>query len=212
MTCGGPFRCPILNSLPSLPAIQAKIAEPRRHYLRAVNKAHHFVLSYNHKIDRDLSLKAELYYQYLFNVPVNANDTNTFSTLNIESSDYVSDPLTNKGTGHNYGLDLTLEKFLSNNLYYMVHGALYPSKYVALDGIERNTRFNGNHLFNGVTGKDYTWMNQTGRKKSFGVNIKLIYGGGYRDTPIDEIRSAIQTLQAQKISMTRNTIPSGAKW
>ncbi|HWB94000.1 MAG TPA: TonB-dependent receptor, partial [Puia sp.] len=157
-----------------------------------LTKAHHIVLSYNHQIDRDLSFKAELYYQYLFNVPVNANDTNTFSTLNIESSDYVSDPLINKGTGRNYGLELTLEKFLSNNLYYMVNGALYQSKYTALDGIERNTRFNGNYLFNGVAGKDYTWLNKAGKKKAFGINVKVIYGGGYRDTPIDEPQSAIR--------------------
>src|SRR6202012_6003194 len=46
--------------------------------------AQHFVLSCNQRVGRDLNLKAELYYQRLYNVPVNAADTNTFSTLNIE--------------------------------------------------------------------------------------------------------------------------------
>jgi hypothetical protein len=78
-----------------------------------LTKARHVVLSYMHKLGQNMSIKAEVYYQYLFNVPVNANDTNTFSTLNIEASDYASDPLTNKGAGRNYGLELTLEKFLS---------------------------------------------------------------------------------------------------
>ncbi len=167
-------------------------------------KAHHFVLSYNYKFAKDLSFKTELYYQYLFNVPVNANDTNTFSTLNIESSDYVSDPLVNKGTGRNYGLEMTLEKFLSNNLYYMVNGSLYQSKYTALDGIERNTRFNGHYLFNGVAGKDYSWSGKEGKAKTFGVNIKLIYAGGYRNTPIDEEQSAQQekTVYYQKLAYT----------
>jgi hypothetical protein len=155
-----------------------------------LTKAHHFVLSYNYKLQRDLSLKTELYYQYLFNVPVNANDTNTFSTLNIEENDYVSDPLVNKGIGRNYGVEVTLEKFLSNNLYYMINGALYQSKYTALDGIERNTRFNGHYLFNGVAGKDFIRVRQGGKTKTFGANIKLIYAGGYRDTPIDEEASA----------------------
>jgi hypothetical protein len=169
-----------------------------------LTKAHHIVLSYTHKLEQNLSFKTEVYYQYLFNVPVNANDTNTFSTLNINESDYVSDPLTNKGTGRNYGLELSLEKFLSNNLYYLVNGALYQSKYTALDGIERNTMFNGNYLFNGVAGKDYTWLDKAGKKKVFGVNIKLIYAGGYRDSPIDEAASALEakTVYYQKEAYT----------
>ena len=169
-----------------------------------LTRAHHFVLSYTHKLEQNLSVKAEVYYQYLFNVPVNANDTNTYSTLNIEAGDYVSDPLINKGTGRNYGLELTVEKFLSNDMYYMVNGALYQSKYTALDGIERNTRFNGNYLFNGVAGKDYTWLDKAGKKKAFGVNVKLIYAGGYRNTPIDEPASAAeeQTVYFQKLAYT----------
>lgn len=167
-------------------------------------RAHHFVLSYTHKLANDLSLKTEFYYQYLFNVPVNANDTNTFSTLNIESGDYVSDPLTNKGTGRNYGVELTLEKFLSNNLYYMFNGSFYQSKYTALDGLERNTRFNGNYLINGVAGKDFIRLKQEGKTKTFGVNIKWVFAGGYRTTPIDASQSRIQekTVYLQKDAYT----------
>ena len=169
-----------------------------------LTKAQHFVLSYTHKLEQNLNFKAEVYYQYLFNVPVNSSDTNTFSTLNIEASDYVSDPLTNKGTGRNYGLELTLEKFLSKDMYYMINGALYQSKYTALDGVERNTRFDGNYLFNGVAGKDYTWLDKAGKKKTFGANIKLIYAGGQRDTPIDKPASAAEekTVYFQKQAYT----------
>ena len=167
-------------------------------------KAHHFVFSYSHKLAKDLTLKTELYYQYLYKVPVNANDTNTFSTLNIENSDYVSDPLINKGTGRNYGVEFTLEKFLSNNLYYMLNGSFYQSKYTALDGIERNTRFNGNYLINGVAGKDFIRSKQAGKTKTFGVNLKWVFAGGYRTTPIDPGQSHIQekTVFLQKEAYT----------
>ncbi len=70
----------------------------------------------------------------------------TFSTLNIQS-EFITDPLTNNGKGRNYGIELTLEKYLDNNLYYTVNGSLYQSKYTAADGVERNTRYHANYLF-----------------------------------------------------------------
>jgi hypothetical protein len=154
-----------------------------------LTKAQHFVFSYNQQLTKDLRLKTEFYYQQLFNVPVNANDSNTFSTLNIESSDYISDPLVNKGKGRNYGFEITLEKYLSNNLYYIINSSFYESKYTALDGIERNTRFNGNYLFNSVAGKDFVFTGHVNKTKTLGINIKMIYIGGLRTTPIDIAKS-----------------------
>ncbi|HEY4209090.1 MAG TPA: TonB-dependent receptor, partial [Puia sp.] len=169
-----------------------------------LTRAQHYVLSFNHRLGSDLNLKAELYYQRLYNVPVNANDTNTFSTLNIESSDYVSDPLVNKGKGRNYGLELSLEKFLSHRLYYMVNTSFYQSKYTALDGIDRDTRFNGHYLINLVAGKEFVLSQRDDRSKIFGINIKTIYAGGYRTTPIDAAQSALQdrTIYYQKQAYT----------
>lgn len=157
-----------------------------------LTRAQHFVLSYSYRLNRTLNLRTELYYQYLFNVPVNANDTNTFSTLNIQSSDYITDPLVNKGKGRNYGIEITLEKFLDDDLYYMLNGSFYQSKYKALDGVERNTRFNGNYLFNFVAGKDFVYSHHADRSKTFGINIKTICAGGYRTTPIDIAQSELQ--------------------
>ncbi|MBS1566972.1 MAG: TonB-dependent receptor [Bacteroidetes bacterium] len=148
-------------------------------------KAHHIVLSHSLLLARDLRLKTEIYYQYLFNVPVSTSDTNSFSTLNIQG-EYVTDPLVNKGKGRNYGIELSLERYLSNNLYYMINYSLYQSKYTASDGIERNTRFNGGYVSSIVAGKDFI---VPGKPKSYGVNIKTIIAGGLRTTPIDAERS-----------------------
>lgn len=148
-------------------------------------KAHHFVLSYNRALGRSLRMKAEVYYQHLFNVPVSVDPEKTFSTLNIQS-DFVTDALVNEGKGRNYGMELTLEQSLNNNLYYIINGSLYESKYTALDGIERNTRFNGNYLFSTVAGKEFPLK---GQRKVLGINFKVIYAGGFRNTPIDMERS-----------------------
>jgi len=55
--------------------------------------------------------------------------------------------------------------------------------------VERNTRFNGNYIITLITGKDF--VNET-KAKTFGINIKTIYAGGMRNTPIDFAASQLQ--------------------
>jgi len=151
----------------------------------AFTKAHHFVISYAHAFGKNLRFKTEIYYQDLSDVPVSIYDTSAFSTLNIQG-DFVTEPLTNKGKGKNYGIEVSLEKYLSNNFYFLLNNSIYQSKYTALDGIERNTRYNGNYTSNFTAGKDI--VSKNGRR-TFGANIKMIYAGGFRYSPIDLDRS-----------------------
>ncbi len=144
-------------------------------------KSHHYVLSLSHRLAKNLLLKTELYYQQMFNVPVSTKDNSTFSTLNILDG-YVLDELVNKGRGKNYGIEISLERYLQKNFYLTLSNSLYQSKYTALDGIERNTRFNGNYIVTFISGKDFVSDN---KKKTFGINVKTIYAGGLRTTPID---------------------------
>lgn len=145
-------------------------------------KANHFVLSYNRRIGKNLNAKVEVYYQALYNLPVENNDSSGFSTIN-ETNDFENVDLVNKGTGTNYGIELTLEKFFSNNYYYMLNTSLYNSKYTALDNIERNTAYNGNYTFNALFGKEFV---NIGKKKNkvFGCNGRLIYTGAKKIIPL----------------------------
>lgn len=144
-------------------------------------KANHYVLSYSYKLAKDILIKTEVYYQQLFNVPVSTKDSSTFSTLNIQDG-YVLDPLVNKGKGKNYGVEISLERYLQNNFYLSFSNSIYQSKYTALDGVERNTAFNGNYISTLIAGKDFVSANKA---KTFGINIKTIFAGGLRTTPID---------------------------
>jgi Carboxypeptidase regulatory-like domain len=182
-----------------------------------LSKAHHIVLSHSHSITNNLKIKTEIYYQHLFKIPVSVSDTNTFSTLNIEG-DYVTDPLTNKGKGKNYGLEISVEKYLSYGFYYMWSNSFYQSKYTAADGKERNTRFNGNYISNIVAGKEFVSSNG---KRTIGLNLKLVYSGGYRQTPIDVEKSRLggYTVYRQKEAFTiqnpayfRTDLRASIKW
>ncbi len=152
-----------------------------------LTKAAHYVVSYSYALSKYLRLKTEVYYQQLFNVPVSTSDTNTISTLNILNT-YINDPLVNEGKGRNYGLEISVEKYLDQHYYFMWSNAIYQSKYTASDGIERNTRFNGNFISNIVAGKEFIFAEG---KRTLGLNFRILYTGGNRYTPIDEAQSKV---------------------
>lgn len=143
------------------------------------------VLSYE-KLFGSLKFKSEIYYQHLYDVPVSADPAVNFSLLNesdnaaIGSSDYRS--LVNKGTGKNYGLELSLERSLKNGYYFMVTSSLFDSKFKSITGQEFNTAFNTQYVGNILIGKE--WAIGRSKKNLLGLNAKLIYAGGRRYSPV----------------------------
>jgi len=153
-------------------------------------KSHHFVLGYDLQPFEDWRLKAEAYYQYIYNVPVNTF-LSSYSMLNTGAS-FKTDletNLTNTGTGKNYGVELTIEKFFSNGYYGLFTSSLYDSKYTASDGIERNTAFNGKYVFNVLFGKE--WKVGSEEINKFTADLKITNAGGRYYTPIDLQESQI---------------------
>lgn len=143
-------------------------------------KAHHLMMTYNYAISDNVNLRIEPYFQYLFDVPVIADSS--FSVLN-RTTFYVEDALVNKGTGRNYGIDITMERYLDKGLYYMLTGSVFSSKYQGGDGVWHNSRFNRNFAFNLLVGKE--WTMGRSQQNTFGANLKFTLQGGERYSPVD---------------------------
>lgn len=141
-------------------------------------RANHYVLGYEYRLTPNVRLKLEAYCQDLYNLPVENSDSSSFSTIN-EGLEFTYVDLVNKGTGRNMGLELTLERFLSKNYYYLINGSLYNSTYKALDGVERNTAYNNNFLVNVLVGKEFVHLGKK-RNQTLGLNARIFYGGGQR--------------------------------
>lgn len=148
------------------------------------SKSHHFGLTYDWRINSNLHLKVEPYYQYLFNIPVEPNTS--FSILN-HADFYLDKILVNEGLGQNYGLDITLERYMKNGFYYMLTGSIFKSKYKGGDGIWRSTRMDKGFVINAVAGKE--WMVGKNKQNVFSINARLFLHGGERYTPVDEKKS-----------------------
>lgn len=150
-------------------------------------RAHHVVLSYDWAINDNLRLKIEPYFQYLYDVPVIADSS--FSMLNFEQDWFFDQTLVNDGKGRNMGVDITFEKFFSDNFYYLITGSIFDSQYQGGDGVWRDTRFNRNVAFNMLGGKE--WQLGSSDNKWLSVNLGLTLMGGKKRSPLDEAASLL---------------------
>ena len=145
-------------------------------------KSDHYVLSYSNNISRHMKFKVEIYYQNLYDIPVENDATSYYSTIN-EGTDYRFVALVNEGTGKNYGIEANLEKFFSNNYYFLINASLFDSKYKTLENIERNTKFNNKFILNALGGKEFDKLGKN-KNKTLSVNAKLFLSGGQRYIPL----------------------------
>lgn len=145
------------------------------------------VIGYDKLFSENLRLKVETYYQYLYNIPVNM-EYGEYSMINTGSSfnDPVLDSLINEGTGTNYGVEITFERFFKKSYYFLTTISLFESKYEGYDRIERNTAFNGNYVVNLLAGKEI----RAGERSTLTLDLKTVYAGGKPYIPIDLEKSA----------------------
>jgi hypothetical protein len=146
----------------------------------ALSKSHHLVMGYDRQLNPFLRMKIEGYYQHLFNIPIKPGDRETYSIINQQWS-FMTAPLIIEGFGKNYGAEFTLEQFTYKNLYFLLSTSLYNSLYKTQENKWRNTLYNGNATMTLTAGKEYNWR----KNRVFGLNIRSIYGGGLRTSPID---------------------------
>lgn len=145
-------------------------------------KADHYVFAYDLFPGRKWHVKAEAYYQRLTDVPIAsplATDefSQVFSTINLNRS-FEGIPLVNEGEGENYGIEFTVEKFFTNDWYFLTTASFFNSEFTPQDGVQRDTRFNAGFATTWLAGKEFkVGKNQN---NSFGVNFRALWNGGGR--------------------------------
>jgi outer membrane receptor protein involved in Fe transport len=84
--------------------------------------------------------------------------------------------LKNTGTGTNYGIELTVQKYFSKTFFLLFTTSVYDSKYTGSDGIERSTSYNGLYTSNILFGKEF----RLNAKQSISLGAKVTVAGGKR--------------------------------
>ncbi len=143
-----------------------------------LTKAHHLLASYMYKINGNMNIRLNLFYQYGFDVPVGTNGSNYCVTNRFYA--YTDEPLVSKGNTRNYGGDITLEHYMSHGFFGQTNFSLFKSEYRGEDKVWRNQLFDRGFMFKILGGKE--WMIG---KNVLNVSAKYSVQGGLRYTPID---------------------------
>jgi len=185
LSVGGGMHC---QMMPALTYFYQSYDSIANRYIRTnedvgFGRSVHAILGYDWTVIPKLRVKAEFYYQYLYDVPIEPRSSH-FSMVNAGENIgdvKVSDSLVNKGTGSNMGVELTVEKFFDRGYYFLLTGSLYNSLYKGSDGIERNSAFNGNYNLSALGGYEF----KISPKNTIAFDTKVTWTGGARYTPID---------------------------
>lgn len=149
-------------------------------------KSIHSGIGYEKSFNKGFNIKTEAYYQHLYNVPVSMTPS-SFSMINVGSgfSRLFQDSLQNTGTGYNYGLELTVQKYFDKTFFFLFTGSIFDSKYKGSDNIVRNTSYNGNYVVNLLAGKEF----KINAKNTIGIGFKVTRAGGKRYGLVDVART-----------------------
>ena len=166
-----------------------------------IPQAYHAVLGYTYNFKNDFQLKTEVYFQYLFKVGISTDSSSAVSLINAQNS-YdiwaVTSPFASKGTGMNYGVDITLQKFFTRGYYFLFTTSLFNSTYQTLTGKIYPSTYDRNYTVNVLGGKEF----RVGKNKAnvIGINTKFLVMGGNRYTPINFQQSSLQHTEVDDLS------------
>ena len=137
----------------------------------------HSGIGYEKSFKKSLNIKTEAYYQYVYAVPVTVAPS-SFSLINMGSgfARFFPEKLMNTGTGYNYGIELTIQKYFDKSFFFLISATAYDSKYTGSDGVLRNTSYNGTYIANFLGGKEF----RLNARQSISIGGKVTAAGGKR--------------------------------
>ncbi|TNE82158.1 MAG: TonB-dependent receptor [Bacteroidetes bacterium] len=169
-------------------------------------KSFHSVIGLERSLGKSTRVKSELYFQYLFDVPVKTIPS-SFSLLNTGSgfSRFFPEQLVNQGKGRNYGLELSVEHFFSKRFFFLVTGSLFDAKYQGSDNVWRNTDFNGGYALSAILTKEW----KVGKSGAFQAGTNVTHVGGRYYSPADTALSNARS-ELIEVDSLKNTLQTPA--
>lgn len=217
------------------------IADNRNRNLKNV-RVNQYVLGFDHRLIEDALLKVEGFLKDYKDYPTSlirpylvlANTGAGFSGSDDNYSSFGLEPLISEGFGNSRGVELSIQKKLSQTPYYGILSLTYSqTNFTALDGIERPGSYDQNWIFNVsggykfneyweastkfrfASGRPYTPFNSDGTQNIADYNTRRLKSAHSLDIRVDKRWfftgwTLITYLDIQNI-YNRNNL-SGIRW
>jgi hypothetical protein len=187
------------------------VANPENRRMKAT-RADQYILGVEHLLRTDLKVRLEGFLKEYGNYPASvtrpylvlANTGGGFGGAEDNFASFGLDPLVSEGTGRSYGVELLLQKKLSEiPLYGLASVTLSRNAFTALDGIERSgaydqqvilnltagyqfdARWEASMKFRFATGRPYTPFTSTGTQNVSEYNSLRVPAGHGLDIRVD---------------------------
>ncbi len=187
------------------------VANPENRRMKAI-RADQYILGVEHLLRTDLKVRLEGFLKEYGNYPASvtrpylvlANTGGGFGGAEDNFASFGLDPLVSEGTGRSYGVELLLQKKLSEiPLYGLASVTLSRNAFTALDGIERSgafdqqvilnltagyqfdERWEASMKFRFATGRPYTPFTSTGTQNVSEYNSLRVPAGHGLDIRVD---------------------------
>lgn len=151
-------------------------------------QSNHLILGYNFYTKKGLRIGAETYMQRLNRVPVRADGKDDNYWLLNDQTAVREFPLAGDGKGLNYGIDLAVEQFFSNRVYFLLTYSRFEALSELANGRRVNTRFATKFASTFTLGKEFEFK----KGSILQIGARVMYNGGFRYTPYDPIASGIE--------------------
>ncbi len=143
-------------------------------------RADHYIVSFNRLLTESTKLTLELYDKEYLDFPMDPSQPNQFlfdqavvENVFLNHADLISD-----GKAQSYGIELTVQKKMAENIYGLIAGSYYRSNYTGLDG----------KRYNRVYDNKFNFAVEGGFKpnEKWEFSLRWLYAGGAPYTPFDE--------------------------
>ncbi|MFN0214854.1 MAG: carboxypeptidase regulatory-like domain-containing protein [Saprospiraceae bacterium] len=139
--------------------------------------------AYSWQINEKWVLRTEIYQQWITHV--SDSPGKSFSILNASEFQlekfYGFSPM---GSGRNKGIELSIERRLTDGWFLLANTSLSDSKYPRSSGVSDvwvSTRWDIGHIANVVFGKEWQREKSAGKERTIGLNFRAVLVGGTRE-------------------------------
>ncbi len=155
---------------------------------KKLNSVHvdQYIAGFDHRLREDILFKLEVFYKKYSNYPASlirkylvlANTGAGYAGSDDNFSSFGLEPLTNAGKGNSNGVELSIQKKLSDIPFYGIASFTYSkAQFAALDGIERPGSYDQNWIANLSGGYKFNHL--------WEASLKFRYASGKPYTPFN---------------------------